>query len=333
MLIGDVGGTKTRLGLFSLDARRMVPQVEATFASKSYPNLQEIAREFLKRSRAQVEYASFGVAGPVVDGHARITNLPWQIDEEALAGDLGLSGVHLLNDLAAIATNVLFLGRNDLWTLNPGKADPRGVVAVIAPGTGLGEAFVTREGGKHNVHPSEGGHADFAPTNRVQLDLLDYLLERFDHVSYEKVCSGIGIRNIHAYFEKVDKMEPPAWHLKELEADDPIPPIAAAALRKDKVCGRCPPTMEVFAAILGAEAGNLALKVMATGGVYIGGGIPRNVLPLIKDGSFMDSFTKKGRMSDLLARIPVRVILNPRTALLGAARSGFEWMKLKEAAK
>ena len=197
-------------------------------------------------------------------------------------------------------------------------------MAVIAPGTGLGEAFITRDGPRYRVHPSEGGHADFAPTNRSQLNLLEHLLKRLSHVSYEEVCSGIGIRNIHEFIEQTSPPEQPSWRAKELEADDLVPLIAGAALKKDRRCNTCLPTLEMFVSILGAEAGNLALKVLATGGVYLGGGIPRKVLPLLKDGPFMDSFKRKGRLSGIVSSMPVHVILNPRTGLLGAARFGFE---------
>jgi glucokinase len=327
LLAGDVGGTKTTLGLFPLKGDPKTPKVETTFPSAKYPDLESIVREFLAQNRAAVRYASFGVAGPVIEGRAIITNLPWVVEERSLAASLHISDAHLMNDVEAIAKSVPLLARTDLATLNRGRPDPEGPVAIIAAGTGLGEAFITREGPLRRVHASEGGHADFAPTNESQVELLKHLLKRSDHVSYEDVCSGIGIRNIHAYFEKTSPPEQPS-HAKELEVEDPVPIIAAAALSKSRRCKTCSLTMDTFASILGAEAGNLALKVLATGGVYIAGGIPRNVLPLLKNESFKMSFTKKGRMSQLVSRIQVHVVLRPGIALLGAASSGFESMRL-----
>lgn len=328
LLAGDVGGTKTMLGLFPLRGNPKKSRVEATFPSAEYPDLEAIVHEFLAQNPTPVGYASFGVAGPVIEGRARITNLPWVIEEKALAASLNISGAHLMNDLEAIATSVQFLVPSDLATLNRGRSDPRGSVAIIAPGTGLGEAFITRDGPRYRVHPSQGGHADFAPTNKSQVELLKHFLKRSDHVSYEDVCSGIGIRNIHRFFEETGLPEPPSWHAKELEAADPVPIIAAGALSKNQRCNTCLTTLNTFVSVLGAEAGNLALKVLATGGVYVAGGIPRKVLPLLKNGSFMESFTKKGRMAQLVSRMPVHVILNPRMGLLGAARSGFESIRL-----
>jgi glucokinase len=324
LLAGDVGGTKTTLGLFQLGEDPKAPRMEATFPSAKYPDLETIVHEFLAESPMSVKYAAFGVAGPVIEGEAKITNLPWALEEKAMASALHLSEVRLINDLEALATGVPFLPPSDLATLNPGRPDPRGPIAVVAPGTGLGEAFITMEGSRYRVHPSEGGHSDFAPADGIQAGLLAYLLERFDHVSYEEVCSGLGILNIHAYIEKTSAPEPPEWRAKELAAEDPVPLIAEDALREHPECDTSLPTLDMFASILGAEAGNLALKVLATGGVYLGGGIPRKILPLLQRGSFVKSFARKGRMSQLISRIPVHVILNPRTPLLGAARFGIE---------
>jgi glucokinase len=324
LLAGDVGGTKTTLGLFPFRGDPKTPRVVTTFPSAKYSDLESISREFLAKNRGDVRYASFGVAGPVIGGRAMITNLPWVIEERSLAASLHISGARLMNDLEAIARSVPFLGRTDLATLNRGKPDPEGPVAIIAPGTGLGEAFITREGPLRRFRPSEGGHADFAPTSESQVELLEYLLKRSDHVSYEDVCSGIGIRNIHEYFEETSLPERDSSHAKELQVEDPVPVIAAAALSKSRRCETCSRAMDTFASILGAEAGNLALKVLATGGVYVAGGIPRKVLPLIKSGSFIKAFIKKGRMSRLVSRMPVRVVLLPGVALLGAASSGFE---------
>ncbi len=327
LLAGDVGGTKTTLGLFPLRRGPRAPQAVTTFPSAKYPDLESIVREFLAQNRAEVRYASFGVAGPVIEGRARITNLPWVIEEKSLAALLHISGAHLMNDLEAIASGVPLLALTDLATLNRGRSEPEEPLAIIAAGTGLGEAFITREGPLPRVHPSEGGHADFAPTDESQVELLKFLLKRSDQVSYEDVCSGIGIRKIHGYLEETGLPERDASHARELEVEDPVPLIAAAALSKSRRCETCSRTMDTFASILGAEAGNLALKVLARGGVYVAGGIPRKILPLLKSGSFMESFANKGLMSRLVSAIPVHVVLRPGVGLLGAANSGLESMR------
>jgi glucokinase len=279
--------------------------------------------EFLSQVDVEVERASFGVAGPVVAGRASITNLPWVMDEEQLQAALHLSSVRLLNDLAAIAHAVPFLESADLHTLNEGQPAPDGNIAVVAPGTGLGEAFLTWDGSRYRPHASEGGHADFAPTNPLEIELLRYLHDRFEHVSYERVCSGRGLPNIYAFLKDSGYADEPAWLAEELAAaDDPTPVIVNTALARE--CELCVATLDTFVSILGAEAGNLALKVLASGGVYLGGGIPPRILPALEQGPFMQAFRNKGRMSDLLVRFPVHVILNPKVALLGAACHGLE---------
>ncbi len=266
----------------------------------------------------KLERASFGVAGPVVAGRATITNLPWVMDEEQLQAALHLSSVCLLNDLSAIAHAVPFLELADLHTLNEGQPAPEGNIAVVAPGTGLGEAFLTWDGSRYRPHASEGGHADFAPTSPLETELLRYLQDRFEHVSYERVCSGRGLPNIYAFLKDNGYADEPTWLAEELAAaDDPTPVIVNTALARE--CELCVATLDTFVSILGAEAGNLALKVLASGGVYLSGGIPPRILPALEQERFMEAFRSKGRMSDLLARFPVHVILNPRVALLGAA--------------
>jgi glucokinase len=272
-----------------------------------------------------VDRASFGVSGPVVDGQAEITNLPWVLDEMQLAEALGLSSVRLLNDLDAIAHAVPLLKSDDLHTLNVGQPVSGGAIAVIAPGTGLGEAFLVWDGSRYRAQASEGGHADFAPTNLLEIGLLRYLLQRFEHVSYERVCSGRGIPHIYAYLKDSGYAEEPTWLAEQLAtADDPTPIIAKAALDEARPCELCVATLNTFVSVMGAEAGNLALKVVATGGVYLGGGIPPRILPALEKKPFMEAFQRKGRLSDLMAEIPVHVILDPKVALLGAACHGLE---------
>jgi len=324
LLAGDIGGTKTNLAIYSAETEPRLPLVEATFASEDYPSLEAMVSEFLDQTNLPVEHASFGVAGPVVGTRATITNLPWVMDERHLEGKLKLSSVRLLNDLAAIAHAVPFLKPKDLYTLNVGQPASDGNMAVIAPGTGLGEAFLTWDGSRYQAFASEGGHADFAPNTPLEIELLRYLQDRLGHVSYERVCSGSGIPNIYDFLKTSGHGHEPQWLAEKLAAaDDPTPVIANAAL-SEKPPEICLATLNSFISILGSEAGNLALKLMATGGVYLGGGIPPRILPLLKAPRFMKSFAHKGRLSGLLVDIPVHVIRNPKVALLGAACHGLE---------
>jgi len=325
LLAGDIGGTKTNLAVFSPEAGLRAPLAEATFPSTDYPSLEALVREFLAQLDLKPEGASFGASGPVVAGRVTVTNLPWVIDETQLQAALNLSFVHLLNDLEAIAHAVPLLEPADLHTLNEGQPTPGGSIAVIAPGTGLGEAFLTWDGSRYRPHASEGGHTDFAPTNPLEVELLRYLQHRYEHVSYEWVCSGQGLPNIYAFLKDGGYAEEPAWLAEQLAAaDDPTPVIVNTALDDEKPSELCVATLNTFVSILGAEAGNLALKVLATGGVYLGGGIPPRILPALKRERFMEAFRHKGRLSGLLARMPVHVILNPKVALLGAACHGLE---------
>ncbi len=322
-LAGDLGGTKTNLAIISPARGPRDPVVEITLSSADYPDLASLVTTFLEQTKLPVQYACFGVAGPVVDGRATITNLPWQMDETVLTEQLGLASVTLLNDLVAIAYAVPILTATDRQTLHPGQPTPKGALAVVAPGTGLGEAFLLHDGQRYRAYPSEGGHADFAPNNEFEGGLLRYLQAEFGHVSWERVCSGKGIPNIYEYLKVIDFAEEPAWLMAALaEAADPTPVIVNAALHDEKPCMLCRATLNTFVSILGAEAGNLALKVLATGGLYIGGGIPPRILPLLQDDRFMQAFLNKGRFADLLKQVPVHVILNPKAALLGAACYG-----------
>ncbi len=322
LLAGDIGGTKAALAAYGDDANPRVPLVETTYPSARYPSLEAIVRAFQAQTGMRFDHASFGVAGPVIAGSATITNLPWRMSEAQLSAATGIPTVRLLNDLEAIAHGVTALAPEDFHTLNAGQPAPDATtLAVIAPGTGLGEAFITRENGQVTAHPSEGGHCDFAPTDALQTRLLEYLRRDGEHVSYERVCSGIGLPNIYHYLKATGAAEEPAWLAEELAAtDDATAVIVKAASDEQRPCALCVETINVFVAILGAEAGNLALKVLATGGVYIGGGIPPRVLRYLEDPRFLAAFENKGRFAELLARIPVRVILNPKVALIGAAR-------------
>jgi glucokinase len=325
LLAGDIGGTNTRLGIFSKEKGVRSPLAAADFRSEQFPDFTTIVQDFLKGADIRPDAACFGVAGPVMKGAAKITNLPWVIDEKKLGKALNLPFVRLLNDLEAIAYAVPLLESSDLHTLNKGNPISEGSAAVIAPGTGLGEAFLTWDGTRYRGHPSEGGHVDFAPSDELERELLIYLQEKLGHVSYEIVCSGPGILNIYCFLrEKCYAEEPPWLSSRVAGQNDPVPVIIECALDNVHRCDLCVMTLNLFVSILGAEAGNLALKVMATNGVYLGGGIPRRILPFLENGRFMKSFRYKGRMSDLVLQIPVFVILNPRMALLGAAGYGLE---------
>jgi glucokinase len=319
LLTGDIGGTKTDLAIFTADGNLQL-QRQATFKSSNYPNLEVIIQEFLTDTPGSIDKAVFGVAGPVVKGESHITNLPWHITESSLKGVLNTPSVKLLNDLEAIAYALPHLSNQDLSLLNPDYATPaQGHKAIIAPGTGLGEALLVYQNGDYQAIASEGGHADFAPTTLLEIELLKYLLGKHNHVSYERVCSGgSGIPNIYAYLKQNGYAEESPYITVALKnASDPTPVIIQAALKEE--CDLCVATLNVFVKILGSEAGNLALKVMATGGVYLGGGIPPRILPKLKDGTFMAAFVKKGRFSKMLSRLPVYVILSEQPALLGAA--------------
>jgi glucokinase len=324
LLAGDIGGTKTNLAAFSRETG-LVPQYQATYKSAKYPSLKAVVAEFLSDTKASIDRAVFGVAGPVVDGQTNTTNLPWTIAEDALREALDLQEVKLLNDLEATAYGIPHLESQDLYLLNDASevSEQAGTKAVVAPGTGLGEAVLFYQQGHYHVIPSEGGHTDFGPTNLFQIELLRDLLGKFNHVSYERICSGMGLPLIYQYL-KENRYAPELPQVaKDLrKADDATPVIVGNAMSGE--CELCLAALDTFVSILGAEAGNLALKVMAIGGIYLGGGIPPRILSKLKDGTFMAAFVHKGRFADMLARIPVYVILKPRTALLGAGAYGLD---------
>jgi glucokinase len=326
LLAGDIGGTKTNLAIYLSRETLRVPIAMAEYHSSSFTSLEVLAQQFLAEHNLPVDRACFGVAGPVVDGQAEITNLPWNIQVSSLQATLGIPVVKLINDLAAIATAVPLLEPDDLHALNEGKSRVEGALAVIAPGTGLGEAFLSWDGSRYVPHSSEGGHADFGPTSAEQIELLRYLQKLYGHVSWERVCSGIGIPNIYYFLRDRKYAAEPDWLAEALvdKSVDPTPLILAAALQASPGDEICVKTLHMFVSILGAEAGNLALAVVATGGVYIAGGIPARVIPALEDPAFMHAFRKKGRLSDVLENIPVYVVTNRTVALLGAAASGFD---------
>ncbi len=331
LIAGDIGGTKTDLAIFSSESGPHVPLAETKVHSADYPSLQSIVKEFLAKTEKPVDRACFAVAGPVIGGRVKATNLPWVIEEARLAQDLNLNpqGVQLINDLEAVARAVPILRPNDLITINPGEAVSKGAIAVIAPGTGLGESFLTWDGARYVAHSSEGGHADFAPTGERQIRLLEYLLKKSDHVSFEKVCSGIGIPNIYAYLAEVERIrEEPDVETAIAFGKDPTAVIANHALGASPHSALCAATIEMFVSILASEAANLAVKVLATGGVYIAGGVAVHTLRALQSPAFLQSFIRKGRFSDLMARIPIHVVVSA-AGLTGAAARGLELFTAK----
>ncbi len=318
ILAGDVGGTNTRLALFEMagDHRRLV--VEATFPSREHASLETVLRRFVSGQPRPVTLACFGIAGPVRHGRSEATNLPWVVDSRQLARELGLEKVGLINDLEANAYGIAVLGPKDTVVLNAGAPDAEGNAAIISAGTGLGEAGLYWDGRQHRAFATEGGHASFAPRNPLEMDLLRYLLTQFEHVSFERVLSGPGLLNLYRFLRDTGRGEEPVWLADRLRRQDPSAVIAQVAL--DGESPLCAQALDVFVSLYGAEAGNLGLKVMATGGVYIGGGIAPKILRKLRDATFLEAFTGKGRMKPLLEAMPVRVILNDKTALLGAAR-------------
>jgi glucokinase len=322
-LAGDIGGTKTILALIDSEKGVRHPLVEKRFPSDDYDSLEAIIEQFLAETAVSIDTAAFGVAGPVVNNKAHITNLPWVIDAAVISQTFGIPNVYLLNDLEAIANAVPHLEADDLTTLNAGQPEKNGAIAVIAPGTGLGEAFLIWTGDHYQAHPSEGGHTAFGPGNAEQIELLRFLHGRYHHVSYERVCSGIGIPNLYDFLQYNGRFPEPEWLAQAIAAaEDPTPVIVTAAIQ-DKVT-LCLAVLDLFVDILGDETGNLALKVLATGGVYIGGGIPPRILPHLQQARFLQAFRRKGRFADLMASMPIHVIGHPQAALLGAAYYGLE---------
>jgi len=279
----------------------------------------EIVEAFRAKHSGDPVAATVGVAGPVEDGRTEAVNLAWPVDARELAEALGLpeAGVSVINDLEANAWGIPWLGREDLVALNEAAGEEGGNLALISAGTGLGEAFVTRGPRGQEVHASEGGHADFAPRTELESELRAHLARDGEHVSYERVCSGMGLLNIYEFLRHRSSDPEPEWLTEERRGDEAAAITHAGLERRDPVASEA---LDVMVSIYGAQAGNLALTVMATGGVYLGGGIAPNILPRLREGGFVRAFTAKGRLSDLVERIPVRVILNELTALLGAAR-------------
>ena len=323
-LAADIGATKTNIGLFTFSGRLTAYSKTVQLKTADFSGLEALVAEFLFSQRAAVRFCVFGVPGPVDNGRAKVTNLPWVIDEKKIQRDLNVTRVRLINDLEATAYALTELNPGDFVTLSAAKKDVNANKAIIAPGSGLGESFLTWDGIKYASFASEGGHGDFAPNSGNECELLLYLQKEYGHVSYERVCSGQGIYNIYRFLKDQKAEKEPAWLTEKFKSagTDPVPLIIEAALDTERPCPICVKTITLFSAVLGAEAGNLGLRVLAKGGVYLAGGLPERVLPFLKKKAFLNAFHQKGRMRDLIKEIPLHVITNPEAGLIGAARYG-----------
>ncbi|MGM3304796.1 glucokinase [Anabaena sp. WFMT] len=332
LLAGDIGGTKTILRLVeSSDSSALNTLYEQSYRSGDFPDLVPMVQQFLAAAKSSTpEKACFAIAGPVVKNTAKLTNLVWFLDTERLAQELGILSIILINDFAAVGYGIFGLTKQDLLTLQAGKHQPEAPMAVIGAGTGLGQGFLIKQGNQYQVFPSEGGHADFAPRNELEFQLLKYLLDKHDiqRVSAERVVSGLGITSIYQFLRdrKIATESPEIaqivrnWEQEAGQQEKTVDPgaaIGSAALAKsDRISEQ---TIQLFVEAYGAEAGNLALKLLPHGGLYIAGGIAPKILPLMQDGSFMLNFTQKGRMRSILEEIPVHIILDQQVGLIGAA--------------
>jgi glucokinase len=318
ILAGDIGGTHARLAFFDVVDGRFNLVSASIFPSREYAGLDEIVAKFVSTANLHADTACFGIAGPVRNGRVEASNLPWIIESKRLADELKISQAVLINDLEANAWGIPALDAKDVVALNQVKGLPLGNQAVIAAGTGLGQAGMYWDGHKHHVFACEGGHTDFAPRNQLEVELFNYLSARFGHVSYERIISGPGLVNVFNFLRDTGRGTPAQWLVDQMTQSDPAAAISRAA--NDGKCALCEQAVDLFTSIYGAEAGNLALKIMATGGVYLGGGIAPKMLAKLSGPLFMQAFISKGRMQALLESMPVRVITNDRIALLGAAR-------------
>jgi glucokinase len=318
MLVGDIGGTKTVLAVAEAVGDDVRLTSECRLPSGDFPTFETLIRRYLDQTGVQTEAAAFAIAGPVHGGRSEVTNLPWVIDAGHLAAELGWRSLRLLNDLEAVAWGVPALGDEALAVLHPGDAAATGNACVVAAGTGLGEAGMYWDGVRHRPFATEGGHGDFAPATDREDALLTWLRRRYRHVSWERLVSGMGIRNIFEFLCTESGLEADAALALDGDAGDAAATISQRAV--DGSCGLCVEAMELFASLYGREAGNVALKHLALGGVYLGGGIAPKNLELLRGSAFLDAFFEKGRMRSLMQRMPVRVILDSRAPLLGAAR-------------
>ncbi len=322
VLAGDIGGTKANLGVFERAEDRPQLLVLESYSTAERSSLNELIADFLVKHSFPVSSACFGIAGPVIRGHVKTTNLPWEVTDKGIQEFFNFGSVILINDLMATGYGVPLLKEEELFPINPGPADKDGNVGLIAPGTGLGMALLIRQGDNLTPLPSEGGHVDFAPKNEKQMELWRSLRSSLDHVSVERLASGPGLFTIYKWLSGLNGTEEPSWLTERFRLMAPPRAISTAAIvEKEPVCVEA---LDMFISIIGAAAGNLALTGMTTGGVFLGGGILPEILPQLDNDWFMKSFTDKGRFRGILSGIPVQVILNEKTALLGAARWAIE---------
>jgi len=318
ILAGDIGGTNARLAYFDVQNGHLTSVAEGVFPSREHRGLDEIVTKFVDLQGTRPNIACFGVAGPVRNGRVETSNLPWTVEAARLATELQLPSALLINDLEANAWGIASLEEKDLVSLNRVKGTPVGNQAVIAAGTGLGEAGLYWDGKNYDIFACEGGHSDFAPRTELEIELLRYLAARFGHVSFERIVSGPGLVNVYHFLRDTHRGEEPSWLTEELAHGD-----AAATISRAAMCSKSPlaeQALDLWISIYGAEAGNLALKLMATGGIYLGGGIAPKLVSKLAGPLFMQAFVSKGRMQALLESIPVKVIINDKIALFGAAR-------------
>lgn len=318
ILAGDVGGTKANLAFYELKNARLHLLVQKQYPSNEYADLHELIAEFIQETKLHADHVCIAVAGPVVNGTCHATNLPWVIDAALLAQRLKLKNVELMNDLEANAHGIYELSEEDFVTINQGDKKKHGNVGVISAGTGLGEAGIIWEDRKMRPFASEGGHCDFAPNRPIQFELLQYLHKKFSHVSCERVLSGQGLKNIYDFLRDENKFEEPNWLADSLKTSDAPSIISEHGLKGETPI--CVEALNIFTDIYGAEAGNLALKLMATGGIFIGGGIAPKMIKKLEEPRFLEAFLEKGRLRSVLETVQIKVIMNDKTALLGAAR-------------
>jgi glucokinase len=319
LLVGDIGGTNARLALVSASEGPHRFLRQATMPSADYRGARELVTAFLRDAAVRVDGVVLAVAGPVVEGRAALSNLGWVVEEDALRDDLGVGDVRLLNDLVALATAIPHIEPSGLRTLQAGDAESGGAIAVVAPGTGLGESFLLRDGARYRAYASEGGHADFAPADELQMELLEWMRGRVDHVSFERVCSGRALPDLYDFLAQRPGAPAPRRVRQAPPGEDRAPAIVDDAFDPAAPCPLSRGAIDLFVSILAAEAGNAALRVLATGGVYLAGGMPKRMLPALETPDVRERFLRKGRLSPLLARVPLHVVTQPRVALLGAA--------------
>lgn len=319
ILAGDIGATRVRLAAFETEGNRLKCVVEKNYMSQEHGGLSEILAQFVRTEGIPVHSACLGVAGPVRSGRSKISNLPWIIDSREVAKQLKLDFVGLLNDLEAYAYGIDALDSKDFITLSEGSENAEGNRAVISARTGLGVAGLYWDGFRHHPFACEGGHADFAPTNDLQMELLAYLQKKYGRISCERILSGPGIRNIYEFLRDAHKAEEPAWLRDQISAAPDVPALISQLALEGK-SAICDQTLTIFVSVFGAETGNCALQYMSTGGIFIGGSIAAKIVTRMKDPVFMKSFLDKGRMEILLNDMPVKIILNDDCGLIGAAR-------------